>query len=310
MRNDMAKVLVERERRGVRGAAILVRRNRRHFNDPRSFDDAPVFGSSSRHSQYGWGGKELNENLSPLRRFIEANVGRLWDDVYSEMRQHIRWENTVQRHILQHLWQYVERNVVLDEKGVACVRPYYGTGLRVLRKDEFYVHPVSGLLLCGSDPAYRRGGWPKKASRPKGWRDLPGGKLHEYEECRILDGEVYIKADGIWFEADMRPLPKGIDWGRPVKVTREERRWNHQLGVIDKVVVEATDNGPRDKLLGREIGWHGTVSRFDSGDPARHVRKLTMGFYGRLDRYCAGKGHQLDTKALRRLGLVNGLMNE
>lgn len=301
MRQDMAKVLVERERRGVNGAEIKRRRKRRAGNNAfkRSLqhedsDNGPTKESMGRHRQYGWNCKELNENLSPLKRFIKANVGRPWDQVYSEIRAHVRFENTVQQHILQHLWQYVERNIVIDDEGYACHHPRYGTRLIRLNDDDFYVHPVSGLLLQGKIP---RHGWRKKPTRPTGWRDI--GK--RFDECRVLDGEVYIKAGGLWFEADMRPVPEGIDWGCPKLVNRLEFRWDDALKRSVFVEVKGLDYGPQDKLLGRFIGWTGPTNY----EKAPALRKATEAFYGRLDRYCAGKGHQLDTKKLKLLGLVN-----
>jgi hypothetical protein len=54
--------------------------------------------------------KFLNENLAPLRRFLHQSVGRPWNDVYSEISQHIRLSSAVQFHILQHIGDFVERN--------------------------------------------------------------------------------------------------------------------------------------------------------------------------------------------------------
>ncbi|MBK9386605.1 MAG: hypothetical protein IPN34_17470 [Planctomycetes bacterium] len=308
MRQDMAKVLVDRARRGVKSAKFDRRRNRRaakhdvnvSLKHAESSDAGSIAESMGRGRLYGFNCKELNDYLSPLKRFIEANVGRPWDKVYSEIRARVRFENTVQQHIMQRIWGYVERNVVLDDQAMPCE----SRSSRPLRRNEFFIHPISGLLLRGKAPGGRRW-WPKKeGSKPKGWRALPGGERHQYEECRILDREVYVKANGIWYEADMRPLPSGLDWGGPrnaigTKPCRE--RTSHSALTED---VEATDLTTWDCILRREIGWRHDSSDGKS-DPSCAIRKLIMDFYGRVDRYCAGKGRQLDTKALRRLGLTN-----
>jgi hypothetical protein len=51
--------------------------------------------------------KELNENLSPLRRYLERQVGRPWNKVYSEIAEHLRPDNVVQQHVRDHLRNFV-----------------------------------------------------------------------------------------------------------------------------------------------------------------------------------------------------------
>jgi hypothetical protein len=46
--------------------------------------------------------RELNENLSPLRRYLERR-----DKVYSEISAHLRADNTVQQHVRDHLRDFV-----------------------------------------------------------------------------------------------------------------------------------------------------------------------------------------------------------
>jgi len=299
----MSKVLVERERIGVKGAAVLRRRNRRRHNDKRFFDEASSLGSMGRSRNYGYDAKQLNENLSPLKRFIEANVGRRWDDVYSEIREHVNFANTVQKHILQHLWQYVERNVVMNDKGVACHPPTsfrsWRGGLVALGYDSFFVHPNTGLLSRGAKVKVG----PRKAERIKGRRLATNGS--GFDEVRLIDGAIYVVEGGIWFSADLRPLPEGFAWGKPVARTRQERRYD-AIGGSTVVEVPFFDEGPTDRLLGRKVG-HFHRSSFSPRD--HHVdivRRDVERYYGRLTHYCAGKGSQLDTKALRRLGLKNG----
>jgi len=94
----MFRVIVERPR--YRGRPT---RKGRH----RDFEALPAHeGMRRRHVLY-WGGKELNENLAPLRRYLEGQVGRPWNKVYSEICAGLRIDNTVQRHVRDHLDDFV-----------------------------------------------------------------------------------------------------------------------------------------------------------------------------------------------------------
>jgi hypothetical protein len=106
----------------------------------RDFDELPKRVSIARDNPRT---KWLSENLNPLERLLERRVGRKWDRVYSEIREHVRFDDPIQLHVLQHLWQYVERHVVMIE-GVpheATSRwPLSGYGR------SFYVCPRTGIL--------------------------------------------------------------------------------------------------------------------------------------------------------------------
>ena len=56
------------------------------------------------------GFKQLNENLSPLRRYLEKQVGRPWDKVFSEIASVLRADSTVQKHVRDHIWDFVTLN--------------------------------------------------------------------------------------------------------------------------------------------------------------------------------------------------------
>jgi len=105
MRKDMKRILVLR----ARGGAGWNRKGRR-----RAPEDLPRNEPMSR----GRGSKRLSENLAPLRRFLERRVGERWDNVYSEICAHVRRDNAVQKHILDHLWGMVEHQPLFID-GVA-----------------------------------------------------------------------------------------------------------------------------------------------------------------------------------------------
>src|SRR5580698_7836686 len=105
MRSDMFEVIIERPRwNGGRGSHGKGRRA-----EPRRQHDAPLWEPVS----LGRGTKSLNENLAPLRRFLERRVGRPWDAVRGEICALITPRSAVQKHVLDHVKQMVEENAVL-----------------------------------------------------------------------------------------------------------------------------------------------------------------------------------------------------
>jgi len=103
MRNDMAKVLVERPRLGAR---FQFGRRRRAFERKCRSRDGEDTLPSRMPIAFGRS-KGLNENLQPLHRFLLSRRNRLWDLIYSEIRQRLATRNVIDMHIMQHLWQYV-----------------------------------------------------------------------------------------------------------------------------------------------------------------------------------------------------------
>lgn len=91
----------------------------------------------------GGGTKEFGEYLNPFRRWLNKQVSRPWDKVYSELCEVARKDNAVQQHAHQHLWSWVERHVLVTEQGVFYER--YGKRYK-LRNGDLYIHPVTGLL--------------------------------------------------------------------------------------------------------------------------------------------------------------------
>ena len=98
MRRDMARVIVERPR--------IRTRNERQGRACRP-DDLPQRESIRRPHVLRRSEKSLNENLAPLRRYLERQVGRPWDNVYSEIAANLRVDNTVQQHLRDDIGDFV-----------------------------------------------------------------------------------------------------------------------------------------------------------------------------------------------------------
>src|SRR5215216_3089894 len=97
MREDMSRVIVDRPRRGG---------DRTRKGRARPLDDLPKHEGMQRPHMRSGEWKTLNENLNP-RRYLERQVGRPWNNVYSEIAQHLRTDSTVQQHVRDHLHDFV-----------------------------------------------------------------------------------------------------------------------------------------------------------------------------------------------------------
>jgi hypothetical protein len=191
MRVDMAKVIVERPRKKGRAwhkPKGYQRRLRRYGDD----------GPPAREGiQACWQGrtKHLNEHLGPLRRYLDKQVGRPWDKVFSEICARIDRSNAVQDHVRDHVADYVTTHVILID-GVPCSGEggrAYGQPLYRFRYRPWYVCPRTGLLRRAKRPG------PKQPHRLK--REAPPKyvRVGESLQCRILGGA--------WHLIILKPLP-------------------------------------------------------------------------------------------------------
>lgn len=192
MRADMYKVIVERPRRGggMRG----------EDSAPIDLDDSPrQEGLRRRHRRHKW----LNENLAPLRRYLASQVGRPWDKVFSDICAGIDRRNTVQRHIHQHLGDFVAIRVY-DVDGVFQIDGRWRG--RVPLADhwapEFYVHPHHGLLCVneGRIQARRDYALKRKAS-------LRAAREDRCVNRRMLDANTQLhRIDGVWYRVELSAI--------------------------------------------------------------------------------------------------------
>lgn len=186
MRDDMHKVLVERPRRGHGLCYRNVRHKRCRFGG--GIDDPPLAQGMRRPHRLAGEWKELNENLAPLRRFLERQVGRPWNAVFAELAAGIDRRSTVQAHIHQHLDDFVARAVARDAAGRLShlSRPFWcGSEVRGL-----YVDPDDGRIRS-TPPLPRRG----RATAPAPDRH------------RVRPDLGYRKLDGIWYAISYQPIP-------------------------------------------------------------------------------------------------------
>jgi hypothetical protein len=119
----MKKVVVERPR----GQSYVPNRKfgaRLPYLPDHDYDEQPKrVGISASYRDYGYSAKWFTDVLGPLRRFLEKNVGRPWNDVYSEMCTSLDKRKATGKHIFDHAMDMVETNCFLGANGKisACV---------------------------------------------------------------------------------------------------------------------------------------------------------------------------------------------
>jgi hypothetical protein len=192
MRPDMSKIIVERPRSGSR---LRNHKSALTLDPGRIADDAYIDPPGPTRS----GEKSLNENLSPLRRYLQSNVGRPWSKVYAEIRATLDSRKATGLHILQHLRDFVEVDTWLDGRTVMVwkwrqAKPV--TGL--------YVHPVSGLLRRAPDREKTRSSKPVThlALEPNIVCSLVDGVWYRFEYAEHAPDDI---AEVVRFHAD-RPV--------------------------------------------------------------------------------------------------------
>ena len=238
MRSDFNKLLTERERLSSRSSFHEVRRTKT-FNQVDG--DVAMGGREGMRHRYSWWydeRKQFNENLRPLRNFLQVNVGRKWDDVYSEICKNFDKRKVINQHILTHLFQYVETNTrLIDGKVCFLERHKYSRGedgkhykefdysnrwsdIKENTSFDYYVDPRTGCLRVIT----REG---KKTTRD---RVAASMKNHEASYWRIVDATHRLyKRDGVWYLITLAKLPplypvyiKPFWWTTPEQIAK----WN------------------------------------------------------------------------------------
>jgi hypothetical protein len=190
MRSDMSKVIVERPRlrRPLNNGSAYPRGHLKNRWLP-NLEDAPRIESMGGTYAEKW----LNENLQPLVRFLRSSVGRRWDDVHSEIAAQISCKSAVQKHVLDHLRDYVVENVRIVGSTVQYIRHHWYQPLEsVGMRFRFYVAPGT-RELCLAPVVSRK--------RPK--------KDETDPDRRILSRDRELRRiHGVWYEIDVAPIPR------------------------------------------------------------------------------------------------------
>ena len=199
MRSDMAEVIIEPPR-SLNHYAIRRQHKKtglriRNYDPDKEYDDLPTRLSSSRHKQYGRAAKDMCDLFGPIHRYFCSNVGRPWDQIWSEICEQIDRRNLAKNHLFEHIVGYVETDCFIGDDG--NIYAYTSSGVYEVSAEDstwFYVHPNTGLLCQTDKRAWRQ---TQKAAKKAAqtawlnWRVPIRGKLH------------YVKLNGLWYIANL-----------------------------------------------------------------------------------------------------------
>jgi hypothetical protein len=145
MRDDIAKVVTERPRRGHANASKKTSGPRIRRFDPEQDYDAPTRHPVARRRQYGYDAKEFSDLINPLKRFLRSCVGRPWDKVHSELSRTVDRRSITGSHIWDHVMWEIETDYCIGEDRLAYSnrRRFMSTDIPI---DGLYVHPKTGLI--------------------------------------------------------------------------------------------------------------------------------------------------------------------
>lgn len=140
--------------------------------------------------------KSFSDHLNPLFRWLYSKKGSPWNEVYAELSQLLKFNTLSGQHILLHVWDFVERDVVMIDnvpythKYSFYLRKYSLSQLGEGFRDELYIHPETGILCVV-----------KKQPKAK-------AKQPRVDYLWVDKYRQYYKLDNIWYLVFFREVPK------------------------------------------------------------------------------------------------------
>jgi len=188
VRSDLNKLLCERERLFA-GATYKDR-----VRCKQTIDEDDVGGIEKMRRPYKMHYtimKEFNENLNPLKGVLRKAVGRKWDEFFSDLSRVFDTRSVINRHIMEHLYDYVAIDMKWDGRELYRIASYGGrTGLKDTNA-LYYVDPRDRIIKVNSAYANRNRDLRHMLARRKAVEALTRrqiDKTHAYE-----------KVNGTWF---------------------------------------------------------------------------------------------------------------
>ena len=218
----------------------------------------------------GYGYRDLNENLAPLRRYLHSQVGRPWSKVFSEICATIDRRSAVQRHIYQHIDQLIATRVeIRDGRLIECGK-FGPSPLRA--SGELYVDPRTGLIRRTKAAALARASERERRQEP----DIEA-RRRILDECTQL-----LKLEDAWFRVSVEPLPKGKI---PTSANGPTRQREIPLFRFDVVMRELASRTDERRVSGTSDGrWRRRLWLYGSGElyafRKRQLSKREIKAYG------------------------------
>ena len=227
MRSDFNRVLTEDPRRGSDWKFRQYRRAKGNA----TFDDQFSGGKESMMAarrRAGGRRKSFGDLLGPLKGWVRQQVGRKWDDVYSEVCALFDRRRVIHDHVHQHLFNdFVEIDTrLIDDKVCVYGGHFFGwidVDVDEYRRHTFYVHPTTGIL-CSS----------YKENAP-GAKEAAEAAIHAKQTKHFREHDVNTHLffeDGRWMVYTMRDIPALVsefrcpphihysDWNKMIAVDR------------------------------------------------------------------------------------------
>jgi len=220
MRADMFEVIIERPRWGSRMGHP--RRAKRMDAKVAAARDPDLMLSKlgmKRGATFARVSKSLNENLAPLRRYLESQVNRPWDKVWSDICENLSTASTVQQHVRDHVSDFVAIHTSIKD-GVLYGQTRYGK-LHPLTDLHYrlYVDPRTGIL--------------RKNKHYKSWQrqhreEQAAAAKHRATRMREITPNIQAHKldDNCWWEVRLAPTPKktvSYPWSPGIKYTIDDK---------------------------------------------------------------------------------------
>jgi hypothetical protein len=218
MRDDMFELIIERPRSGSRWMKHARRARRRDVKvDLQREPDAVLRQiGMGRGAAMGRGRKMLNENLAPLRRYLEKQVNRPWDKVWFEISENLSTGSTVQQHVRDHISDFVAMRSFIKD-GAVWLAGRYGSPVQLRDSHvRLYVDPRTGLLRKNKYFVT----WQTKAR-------LERAAAAKHRATRMRELGPHLQAhkldDDCWWEVRLAPIPM-----------RQVKLGNREFSIRDK----------------------------------------------------------------------------
>ncbi len=206
MRDDMNKLLCEHERPGSYMNFHGVRRARNLDRDQEVNEVGGREGMKYRHHRAkGRGTKPFGENLNPLYGWIRKQVGRPWDKAYSELCQTFDMRNTINQHILVHLFERIEINTAWIDGKVCWLdsrqwsargeSPDYDARWKEISENRyahFFVDPRTGIVRENKKRRTWKQEQQARVQAAIAERDKVFRRLDENTHLHLEDGQWYV----------------------------------------------------------------------------------------------------------------------
>jgi hypothetical protein len=119
VRDDMAKVVTERPRRGHGNPSKKTTGQRIRRYDPDREYDEPTRLAVARARQYGYDCKEFSDLINPLKRYLRSCIGKPWKNVHSELSRKLDRRSLSGSHIWDHVMWEIETDCYIGEDRLA-----------------------------------------------------------------------------------------------------------------------------------------------------------------------------------------------